>query len=163
MKISVGNGVDQYLSRLENLYNASEETCGKAIYAGAEIVTDEIKKNLEKLPTDEGFAREGEMLQGIKEKQKRALISVFGIAKMRNDNGYWNVKAGFDGYNQIKTKKYPKGQPNPMIARSVEAGTSFMRKHPFVAPAIRATKERAERKMAEIVDNETDKIMNYGG
>lgn len=163
MRLEVGKGITEYLQRLEHLYNASEETCGKAVYAGADIVSDEIKKNLEAIPTDEGFGSESNKLQGIKQIQKTGLIHAFGIARLRNDSGYWNVKAGFDGYNLLKTKKYPQGQPNPMIARTLESGNSFTKKHPFVGPAIRATKDQAERKMAEVVDQEADRIVNHGG
>ena len=161
MKLEVGNGINEYPSRLENLKNASEETCGKAIYAGADIVSDAIKRNLDGIPTDEGYGSPENKLQGLKKIQKIGLQKAFGIAKLRNDSGYLNVKAGFDGYNLLKTKKYPQGQPNPMIARTIESGNSFTRKHPFVAPAIRETKDQAERKRAEIVDHEADKIMNH--
>lgn len=160
MRLEVGKGMNEYLRRLENLYGASEETCGRAIYAGADIVSDAIKQNLEGIPIDEGRGSDGHKLQGLKKIQKIGLQKAFGIARMRNDNGYLNVKAGFDGYNLLKTKKYPQGQPNPMIARTIESGNSFTQKHPFVAPAIRETKERAERKMAEVIDTEADKIMN---
>lgn len=159
MKLTVGNGIDKYLRKLENLYKASDETCGKAIYQAADVVTDAIRRNLNNIPTDERYVSGSEKLIGPKAVQKEALKEVFGISKIRKEYGL-NVKVGFDGYNKVKTKKYPKGQPNPMIARSVESGTSFMRKNPFVEPAIRETKDKAERLMAQVVDQEVDKIMN---
>lgn len=159
MKLTIGNGIDNYISQLTNLEFTAPDAVGKAIYEGADIVADAIKANIEKLPTDEGYASGGQKLQGIKAIQKAGLIKGFGIAKIRNDNGYINVKVGFDGYNLLKTKKYPQGQPNVMIARTIESGNSYTHKHPFVAPAVRATREQAERKMAEVIDRETSKAM----
>lgn len=78
---------------------------------------------------------------------------------MQNDKGYLNVKIGFDGYNRTKTEKYPKGQPNQLVARGVESGTSWKQKKPFIRPAVNRTKKKAEQMMAEILDKEINKIM----
>ena len=159
MKITIGSDIDLYISKLKTLYQATDEHIGKAVYAGADVIADAIKENLKNLPTDEGYVKEGKKLKGIKKIQKIGLINSFGITRIRNDEGLKNVKTGFDGYNLLKTKKYPQGQPNAMIARTVEAGNSFTQKHPFVSPAIRANKEAAERKMAQVIDTEVLKIM----
>lgn len=159
MRLSVGQGIDQYISQLQNLEFSAPEAIGKAIYHGADIVADAIKANIENIPTDEGHTGEGEKLHGIKAIQKTGLVKGFGIAKMSNDHGYINVKVGFHGYNALKTKKFPNGQPNVMVARTVESGNSFTQKHPFVRPAVNATKDQAEKKMAEIIDEEVKKVM----
>lgn len=159
MKLTVGSGIDNYIDQLQNLSLTAPDAIGKAIYEGAAIVSDAIKANIERIPTDEGFASPGDKLQGIKAIQKTGLKKAFGLAKSRNDNGYINVKAGFDGYNLLKSKKYPQGQPNAMIARTIESGNSYTQKHPFVGPAVQSSREAAERKMAEIIDRETNKIM----
>lgn len=157
MKIQVGKGMDEYLAKLGNLEINAPEMCEKAVFDGAKIVADQIKANIKEIPVQDKFE---EYATGIKTIQKEGLIRSFGIAKCRNDNGYINVKAGFDGYNALKAKKYPSGQPNAMIARTVEAGNSHTKKHPFVAPAVRATKEKAEMAMQMTIDQEINKIMN---
>lgn len=157
MKLTVGKGMDEYLKKLGNLEVRSEDTCKRAVYDGAKIVADRIKANIEALPVQEKYE---DYATGIKSIQKKGLIDSFGIATCRNDNGYINVKAGFDGYNGLKTKKYPSGQPNAMIARTFESGNSETRKHPFVAPAVRATKEKAEMAMQATIDKELMLIMN---
>ena len=78
---------------------------------------------------------------------------------MENDNGYINTKIGFDGYNATKTKKYPNGQPNALIARSIESGTSKHQKTPFVRPAISKAKAKAEAAMAASVDKDINNTM----
>lgn len=157
MRLQVGKGMDEYLQKLGNLELRAPESIGKAVYKGADIVADAVKANINNMPVEDKYS---ERITGIKSIQKIGLIKSFGIAKMRDDNGYYNVKLGFDGYNALKTKKYPQGQPNAMIARTFESGNSFTKKIPFVAPAVRATREAAEAKMAQVIDTEVSKVMN---
>lgn len=70
-----------------------------------------------------------------------------------------NVKLGFDGYNTVKTNSYPNGQPNVMIARAIESGSSIRDKHPFVRPAVNAAKKECLKKAEEVVNEEISKIM----
>ena len=78
---------------------------------------------------------------------------------MRNDNGFYNVKIGFDGYNSVKTKTWPQGQPNMMVARAVESGTSWMQKQPFMRKAEQSSRSQCEKVMSETVDKEIEKII----
>lgn len=142
-KFQVGTGIDQYVTQLTNLEFTAHDSIGRAIYKGAAIVADAVKANISSLPKSSCSSHE-----------KAALMDGLGIAKMRDDGGMWNVKIGFDGYDNIKTKKYPNGRPISMIARSIESGTSFRKKHPFVAPAVNATKAAAEMAMAEEINKE---------
>lgn len=147
------------LSRLES---GSEEIAGKAIYAGAKIIADQVKENLNQLNTSTQqiamiSARE-EKPTYITDTAKDALINSFGITPMQKDaDGMYNVKLGFDGYNSIKTKKYPKGQPNQLIARACESGSTAMIKQPFMRDAINKSKRAAVNKMAEVLDAEIKK------
>lgn len=156
-------GMDDYLGQLRRLSDPAQyrNYVGKAVAAGAGIVADQIRENVRKIPTV-GANERGtpeNPLTGITRSQKDGLLAGFGISKMRDDDGFLNVKLGFDGYNNLKTKKYPNGQPNSLIARSVESGTSFRRKHPFIAPAIKAAKDKAETKIGETLDKEISKLM----
>ena len=140
-KFQVGSGIDEYISQLRNLEFSSEDLIGRAIYKGADIVADAIKANIQALPAS-----------ACTDVEKEGLLDGFGIARMQDENGYFNVKVGFDGYNANKTKKWPNGKPNSMIARSIEGGTSWKPKHPFVAPAVNKTKALAEMAMAAEID-----------
>ena len=92
-------------------------------------------------------------------KQRAGLHNGLGIASLREDGEYLNVKIGWDGYNDIKTKRWPKGQPNQVIARSVDRGTSFMQANPFVKRAVARTRKVSQEKMQEVIDREIEKIM----
>lgn len=148
-------GLDEYLRQLERLSGSSHEAIGKAIYEGAAIVATSCKAAIESLPVNNQYKNDG-----ITSVQKRGLIDGFGISHEQEDGFYRNVKLGFDGYNGQRTKKYPQGQPNSMIARSVNSGTSWRKKNPFMDRATRASKGACEEKMAQVLDDEIKKVMN---
>lgn len=156
MRLQVGKGLDQYLQQLGNLEEIAPRSMGKAIYEGANIVTDAIRRNIQAMSVDD--TPYPEKVVGIRSIQKQGLLDSLGIAKATTDNGFRNVKIGFEGYNKLKSTKYPNGQPNAMIARTFEGGNSFTMKQPFVGPAIRSSRLQAETEMANIVDNDIIKI-----
>lgn len=156
-KLIVGKGLDEYIASLERMGKLTGTMCGRATYQGAKIVADRVRKNIEALPERE--ITKGVQAKGVTKTQKQGLLDGFGISKSRNDDGFIHVKLGFQGYNEKTTPSYPKGQPNSMIARIVESGNSYHTKTPFIAPAVRATKEQAENKMKTIIEKE---IIEYG-
>ena len=152
-------GLREYENRLLKLENLTREILGEAIYEGAGLVADAVKSSIESIPIDERYVTGGATLYGITPEQKAGLRDGFGIARMRDDNGFLNVKLGFDGYNSQVTKKYPGGQPNSLIARSVNAGTSFRQRIPFIDNAVNQTKGAAEQKMTETAEKAIGKAI----
>ena len=154
-------GLNDYELMISKLSKGVDDIAGKAIYAGAGIVADAIKENIKALPIVRGYGTtENPLPGGVTAPQKAGLIDGMGISPMQDDGGYLNVKIGFDGYNATKTDKYPQGQPNQLVARGVESGTSWKQKKPFIRPAINASRKRAEAKMAEVLDAEIRKVMD---
>lgn len=154
-------GLEEYELKLAKLERSTEKIIGKAVYAGAGVVADAVRKNIISLPIvppKNSFGTATAPISGVTAAQKTGLVDGFGISRMQLDNGYYHVKLGFDGYNRTKTKKYPSGQPNILIARSVENGTSFRSKHPFVSPAVRNSRKAAEQKMKEVLDEEINRL-----
>lgn len=166
-KLTIGKGMEKYISQLEKLNLNTIEVLGRAIYPAAGLVADAVKANIEQIPVSNSSKRgtPADPIETITSSQKQGLRDGFGISKIRNDGGLYNVKLGFEGYNStVSTTAKKSGwthtrQANQMIARAVENGTSFRKKHPFVAPAIRATKEQAEKMMADALDEEIAKAM----
>lgn len=152
---------DDYILKLSKLEaELKDQVLGQAIYGAAGIVADEIRTTLEQVPTDEGFGTAGRPTVGPRKRQKEGLMQSLGIASMQDDGtGYLHVKIGFDGYNDIATKRWPHGQPNQMVARSVEGGTTWMKKNSFVRKAVAASRKRAVEFMKQSVDESTNKIM----
>jgi hypothetical protein len=162
-KMTVGNGITDYLAQLGNLEFSTSAVIGKSVYQGAKIVADGIREEIKSLPVVPDDSEERRSQRGTKRNPTQTeidgLLDGLGVAKMRNDSGFHNVKIGMDGYNANVTEKYPKGKPNAMIARSIESGTTFMRKNAFITRAVRKTRKQAENAMQEEVDKQINKIM----
>ena len=154
------DGAD-YLLRLEHLEAAAKtDLLGNVVYDGAKVVADIVKEEISGLPVDNRRGTEETPAGGPSQYQKKGLEKSFGIAPIRNDNGFVNVKLGFDGYNGLKTRRWPQGQPNQMVARSVERGTSWMKANPFMKRALQKARKRAQEAMASRLQREIQKIMN---
>lgn len=158
-------GLEAYERKLSQLGDMQEirRIAGRAAYEGAKIITDEIRDNIHQmLAYDDEAGLYAYVLKNpapLTRTAKQGLLDGLGIAPLTDDKGYLNVKIGFDGYNKLKTERFPKGQPNVLIARALESGSSVTEKCPFVRPSIQSKREEAERKMAQVVDEEMEKRM----
>lgn len=140
------HGLDDYVAYLQKLGKNTNEAVDEAVYEMAKVVADNIRENIQSLPTVSNRANIATYRKGysrLSDEEKQGLLDGFGISPMQNDNGYVHVKLGFDGYNDVKTKKYPKGQPNALIARVTESGSSYRQKTPFIRPAVEKSKNTA--------------------
>ncbi len=155
---------DEYALKLSRLEAGTAGIANKAIREAAGLVADAIRRELEGLPTVTEFhnvqAHRTGGKSGLTIRQKKGLTRSLGITPLEMDKkGFYNRKVGFDGYNYVVTRKYPKGQPNQLIARSVESGSAYMDKMPFVRPAINKTKRQAVERMQQVIDEEIGKAM----
>lgn len=148
----VGTGLDEYIRTLQKVYD-TDKYIGKAVYDGAAVVNKAAMSAISSLPVDNSYSAKGKKRSGIRTIEKEGLIRGYGIAKMQDDNGYLNVKLGFDGYNKL-------GKANALVARSVISGTSFMPKNDFMSKATRASKSAAEEAMRLRIDKEIQNIVN---
>lgn len=144
----VGNGLNSYIEYLQKINAVTDEVIGEAVYEMAKVVADKVRSGIQTLPTVSNEANIATYKKGysrLSDKEKQGLLDGFGISPLQEDSGFVNVKLGFDGYNGVKTKKYPKGQPNALIARVTESGSSYREKTPFIRPAVKAAQKGAEQ------------------
>lgn len=153
-------GLKEYEEMLSKLDKDTVPMIGRALYEGGKVVADEFRREVEALPVVAPNVRgtSERKLTGITSEQKRGLLQGLGIAKMRSRDGVHDIKIGFDKYNSVHTKKYPGGQPNTMIARSVNTGSSFRTATHFADRAARNSKARAEKAMQQQFDKDLKKI-----
>lgn len=145
-------GLEKYISDLTQIDNATDEEIGKAIFAGADIVADAARAAIQSLPVGKNPIR-GE----IEPEQKDGLLDGLGIASMQLKGTELNVKLGMDGYNS-------KGQPNSMILRSIEAGTSWPNgrgrpANPIIKKAVNRTRKQAEEAMVKAFEEAINRRM----
>lgn len=148
MKVTGDNDLIDMLAALEG---EAEGIVKQAVYFGADIIADEMRKRYKDAPEDERYVHGDDRLHGIKKMQKQGLLDSLSIAPMRNEGDQINTIIGVSGYNNVKTRKYPNGQPNNMIARSLESGSSIMDKHPVVRPTLNATRSKVKAKVEEVI------------
>lgn len=151
-------GLEDKIAELEELSIQAPEIIRRTLYEGAGVVADNMRQAIQGIPTDNRIGTPENPVYGIQPMQKQGLEESFGITPMKHENDGYNVLIGFDGYNGIRTKKYPGGQPNQLIARSVERGTSFRRAYPFIKKTVRSSKAAAQKKMLETYEEEVNKI-----
>lgn len=147
-------GLDEYLKQLRDLGEHTQGYCKRALYVGAGIVADSIKKEINGLQTHHGYIPGDAPLWTIEPAAKQGLIESMGIATMRDDNGFINTSVYFDGYNGVKSERYPNGQPNQMVANAINSGTSRRKKNPFITRGINASKSQAESAMAAFFEQD---------
>lgn len=151
----VGKGLESYIAYLQKIDAITDEAISKAVYEMAKPVADAVRANIQALPTVTNAANIATYRKGysrLSEEERQGLLDGFGVSPMQNDNGFVNVKLGFDGYNSIKTKKYPNGEPNALIARVTESGSPYREKTPFIRPAVNATRKEAVQRGQMSID-----------
>jgi len=150
----------EYELKLLQFQKSAPQVIIAAIYAGAKVIADAIKKALGELPTDQfRHLKEGEKFNGPTEHEKKDLIAAFGVTPIKRgkDNNF-SAKIGFDGYGSIPTRKYPSGVPNQLVARSIESGSTVRKKTPFVRSTVTRAKKAAQEAMVKAADAEIEKI-----
>ena len=148
-------GIEEYFAKLARLGEKTTGVCKRALYDGAAVLADAVREEVSSLPTTD---RNGDPQQ-ILEYEKQGLMESMGIAKMRDQGGRVETRVDFDGYNRLKSKTYPNGHPNSMVARAINSGTSMRPKNPFMARAVKKAREKANRAMAARLDADIEKIM----
>ena len=156
-------GMDAWISELRKLGENTEPVCKAAVYAGAKVIADEIRQatsGLNRVTDAEAMAAYHEKKPvKISVSQKIGLVKSLGIAPITDKYGIASTKVGFDGYNDVKTKRWSHGQPNQLIARSCESGSTAMTKQPFVRTVIKRTKGAALVEMERAADKKLKEIL----
>ena len=147
------NAINEYLQIIRSLGENADDVVKKAVYEGSAIIANQVSANISAIPIDESWGTESHPKNGITAVEKAGLQDSFGIADMQDDNGFINTLIGFQqpDYNA-------NGKANIMIARATQSGTSFSKKIPFFANALRATRGRARERMVQVAEEEFKKL-----
>lgn len=148
-------GIDSFVSTLENLGADVEGISKQCVYKGAELIADGIRDAIGGIPGRDNGGR-----AGVTDIEREGLLEGLGVSTMQSSGGVIDNKIGFDGYNGYKTSKYPNGHPNSMVARSIESGTSFLRKTPFIAPTVRRLRASVQEAMQAELDEQIKQRSN---
>ena len=154
-------GLDEYLGQLNELKEHATGLIKRAVYDGAAQVANAVAAEIQNLPEVDGYQYPWKVpISGVTREQKAGLLEGLGLAKMEDSSGFINTHVGFDGYNSVESKQYPNGQPNAMLARSINSGSSTRRKIPFMSRALKNAKDKAQSAMAARLDADIETIIN---
>ena len=148
-------GLDEYLTKLSTIEKDTTGICKRALYEGAGVLADAVRSEVQSLSVTDRNTDP----QAVFEYERDGLLDGLGVAKMKDNNGYIYTRVDFDGYNRMKSKKYPNGHPNSMIARAINSGTSKRPKNAFMARAVKKAKAGAESAMKKRFDEDLENIM----
>lgn len=137
MAIFSVNGSEDFTLRLSKLVEKTDDIAKKAIYEGARVLTDQVRQNLHSVLSEDATGD---------------LEASLGITPIDLDNqGNWNAKIGFDGYDR-------NGTANLLKARVLESGSSKQQKRPFFRKAVNSKKKEAIQAMESVINEEFSKI-----
>lgn len=158
-------GFDTYIRQVEALKADSEKVCKATVFPGAQILADAMRQAVDALPTISdnhamGNWQAGKTSDALSFSQKTGLQESLGISAIKKDrSGMVQTSVGFTGYNSVKTHAHPNGQPNALVARSLEKGTSALKRNRFVENTVRTVKPQILEAMQQEADAQIERIM----
>lgn len=160
MKIS---GMDEISQMLSQCGERAEAIAAKALYNGAGTVADAVKAQMSKIKTGattyrEAYRKTGIRLPSVEEKEIVERYCQPGIKKFDKNGSEVSTSIGLkaDGYAMLNGKMVPVA----VIARSINSGTSFMDKQPFVKKGVNTVKKAVEAQISADIDAGMQSIIN---
>lgn len=154
----VVKGLDEFKFSTDQISGGFQAVASAAVYAGAGEMVECIKTAINSLPTQNGYMKSGDKRNVVTADEKKDLVEHVGISHFDTTGGSVTAAIGFNGYSRHHTAKYPNGVPIPMIARSIESGSSVRQKNPFLRKAVNSNKEAISRAMQEAAQKKLEEL-----
>ena len=154
-------GLNELTEMLRQIGDKAEKAASAGLYDGAGVMAGEIKNHAERI-------RAGQFHYGVfvtrdpSYEEKAALLNAgAGIAKFRKDGGDVDTSVGYanSGYAVIAGKM----KPIPLIANSINSGTSFMKRQPFFRKAVTQGTRKATDAIVRTAEAKIEEIINQSG
>lgn len=151
------DGMAEISELLGKMEQQAPAVAAQALYVGAGIMSDAIRQEANGIKTAAfRYAKNGESRMPSPEEKEIVTAAGAGIAKFDKNATEVNTSVGYRnaGYADLKGKK----KPIPVIVNSINSGTSFMNKQPFVRKAARNGGTKAMEAMKEFIEDAFDKM-----
>lgn len=154
-------GMDEVNAMLGRLGGKGTAIAKAAMYEGAREITDEIGAEIARMKESEpGKPRETQKIyRSLTALERRDLEKGLGIAKFRREGDEIMTVIGFAGYGSRKTKTYPSGLPNALLARAIAKPSALRRGRKFTRIALKRKESAAVGAMAKKADEMIEKII----
>lgn len=152
MKVDGMAEISELLGKMED---EATKVAARALYEGAGIMADEIRKGADTIKTGQGSDR-SEARYATPEEKEIVLKAAAGIAKFNKNGTEVDTSVGFRnaGYTQLNGKTVPV----PLIVNSINSGTSFMHKQPFIRKAANKAAPKAMQAMRDSIEESFEKM-----
>lgn len=155
-------GMGEIGEMLAALGEQAPAVAAKGLYDGAGVMADRINQGAESIRT-EPFHYAKFITRMPSPEEKEAVLSAgAGIAKFNKNGSEVSTSIGFasSGYVEINGTT----KPIPLIANSINSGTSFMQAQPFFRKAVNKGKQEASDAIIKRCEAEFDALITkYGG
>ena len=151
-ELKVG-GMEELSAALEKMGDSAEAVAAQALYKGAGIMAAEIAKGAESIKTAPfKYAGKGQTRLPSPEEKVIVLAAGAGIAKFDKNGLEMDTSVGYkaSGYAELNGKT----KPVPLIVNSINSGTSFMSKQPFIRKAANSGGKKAMEAMKAVIEAE---------
>lgn len=154
------DGIEEISETLGKLEEKAQGVAARALYDGAGVMADEIKKGAESIKTGQGSDR-NDARYATPEEKEIVLKASAGIAKFNKNGTEVDTSVGFRnaGYAKLKGRTVP----IPLIVNSINSGTSFMHKQPFIRKAANSGGKKAIEAMKNRIEEDFEEIMKQQG
>ena len=135
-------GMDELLRKMDKLPEKAAEIAAEALYEGAGVMADAVSQAVQGIATKPFIKAKGGFKRTASPEEKAILMKArHGVAKFRKDGTLIQTSVGYDnsGYAELNGKT----KPVPLIANSINSGTSFMQKQPFLRKAFSQNQGKA--------------------
>lgn len=127
-----------------------------ALYDGAREMVNALIEAISALPEEVS----AHPYIGLLPEDKEDLIEGIGVAQFESVGDSVNTHISMEGYARRTESRYPKGVPLPMLARSLESGSSIRAKFPFVRPAVTASSKKCRAAIQKKMDEQIQIYIN---
>lgn len=152
-------GIEELGNMLAKLENRAEEVASGALFDGAGIVGDAFTAAINSIQTAPfKYAADGKQRLPSPE-EKAALAGKSGIAKFNKNGSEVNTLIGISGsagYANVNGK----AKAVRLIARSINSGTSFMKKQPVFRKAVSRSQGAAKDAIVSKAEEMFNEIIN---
>ena len=137
------DGLDELGKQLARMGDKAQDIASSALFDGAGVMADGINGGVKNIRTDTFRYAAGGKTRLPSPQEKAALERKAGIAKFRKSTDGVDTLVGFgrSGYTQIAGKR----KATIVIARSINSGTSFMKRQPVIRKAVTQNTAAAEK------------------
>lgn len=152
-------GMNELIRAFDKMPKVAEKAAADGLYKGAGKVADSLSREIGNIKTEKfKYAKKGKKRKPSPQEKAAVANAPHGIAKFKNTGTNIETSIGLKGagYATIQTEKGPVTKPVAMIANSINHGTSFMGKQPFLRKALKQNQTAA----IALIEEEIQKQLN---